>query len=253
MVLVGLVAAWFFAASPTIFWPSAAHATYDGVILLPCSLGHTSTRPFFHTATQLYVVPRSMPTHVPLILGLSSLSLSSAPPRRHSAGIVLTLFLLARSLLSARPLWKKKSAYCLFLSRAHCRRACQGSPDAWIGSLLVHSMLGRGRKRRAAFFASFSNAFDDYVHSLTHSLATYQSMTNQSLPCGSFNHFLSRRLRASSWACSPATPKYGGGLQNTGKSSRLLLLLLLHIVNCLLPVRVCAVIKGRKLVDLVRK
>ena len=55
IVLAGLFGAWFLAASPINRCPSAAQATYDGVIRLPCSFGHTSTRPFRHTATQLQV------------------------------------------------------------------------------------------------------------------------------------------------------------------------------------------------------
>lgn len=54
-VLIGLEAAWFFAASPTSLWPSELHPTYDGVILFPCSLGQISTLPFFQTATQLQI------------------------------------------------------------------------------------------------------------------------------------------------------------------------------------------------------
>mmetsp|Transcript_15377 Transcript_15377/g.33575 ORF Transcript_15377/g.33575 Transcript_15377/m.33575 type:complete len:212 (+) Transcript_15377:774-1409(+) len=83
MVFSGLDAAWFLAASPTRRWPSPEfQATYEGVMRLPCSLGQISTRPFFHTATQLYVVPRSMPMQVPLILpSLSAPSVGSSPPR----------------------------------------------------------------------------------------------------------------------------------------------------------------------------
>ena len=71
-VRVGFWLAWFLAASPMSRTPSFWNATYEGVIRFPCSLGQTSTRPLRQTATQEYVVPKSMPMHGP----------SSAPPRR---------------------------------------------------------------------------------------------------------------------------------------------------------------------------
>jgi len=60
-VFFGFLAAWFLAASPTSlsFLPKA---TYDGVVFTPYSLAIISTFSFIHTATQEYVVPRSIPT-----------------------------------------------------------------------------------------------------------------------------------------------------------------------------------------------
>ena len=51
-VLCGFSAVWFLAASPTRRSVSV-NATYDGEVLLPCSLGMISTRSPDHTATQL--------------------------------------------------------------------------------------------------------------------------------------------------------------------------------------------------------
>lgn len=53
---------------------------------LPWSLGQISTRPLIHTATQLYVVPRSMPMHGPSIL-LSFFPSFDAPPRTPSSNL----------------------------------------------------------------------------------------------------------------------------------------------------------------------
>ncbi|KAL7095658.1 hypothetical protein ACP275_10G038000 [Erythranthe tilingii] len=60
MVLVGFTTAWFSAASP-ISLSLFVKPTYDGVVRLPSSFGMISTRPFCQTATQQYVVPRSIP------------------------------------------------------------------------------------------------------------------------------------------------------------------------------------------------
>ena len=59
-VLVGFIAAWFFAASP-MRRSESVNATYDGVVRLPWSLAMISTRSFWNTPTHEYVVPRSMP------------------------------------------------------------------------------------------------------------------------------------------------------------------------------------------------
>lgn len=59
----------------------------------PCSLGQTSTRSFLHTATQEYVVPKSMPMQGPTIFLRSSLFasvLSPPPPRSAVAAAVAT-------------------------------------------------------------------------------------------------------------------------------------------------------------------
>ena len=52
--------AWFLAASP-ISLSSSVKETTEGVILLPSSLGMTSTCPFLKIPTQEYVVPKSIP------------------------------------------------------------------------------------------------------------------------------------------------------------------------------------------------
>merc|ERR1719194_211734 len=61
MVFSGLRATWFLAASP-MRRSESVKATYEGVVRLPWSLAMISTPSFFHTPTQEYVVPRSMPT-----------------------------------------------------------------------------------------------------------------------------------------------------------------------------------------------
>ena len=53
-------AAWRLAESPTRR-PSSVKATQDGVVLSPSELARTCASPSFHTETQEYVVPRSMP------------------------------------------------------------------------------------------------------------------------------------------------------------------------------------------------
>merc|ERR1719388_766981 len=60
-VFSGLRATWFFAASP-IKRSVSVNPTYEGVVRLPWSLAMILTPSFFHTPTQEYVVPRSMPT-----------------------------------------------------------------------------------------------------------------------------------------------------------------------------------------------
>ena len=59
-VFKGFIAAWFFAASPTILSVSVK-PTYDGVVLFPWSFAIISTLSFCHTPTQEYVVPKSIP------------------------------------------------------------------------------------------------------------------------------------------------------------------------------------------------
>jgi hypothetical protein len=61
MVLVGLVIACLFAGSPTLRSPFFKNATIDGVVRLPSSLAITTGSLPSITATQLLVVPRSIP------------------------------------------------------------------------------------------------------------------------------------------------------------------------------------------------
>ena len=60
------------AGSPTRRLPSGSKDTQDGVVRSPSLLASTSASPLRHTATQLYVVPRSMP--------MTERSASDAPP-----------------------------------------------------------------------------------------------------------------------------------------------------------------------------
>jgi len=61
MVLSPLVTAWRFAGWPTRRSPSLAKATIDGVVRAPSAFSITLGLPPSITATQLLVVPRSMP------------------------------------------------------------------------------------------------------------------------------------------------------------------------------------------------
>src|SRR6478672_609364 len=56
-----LVIAWRLATSPTSRSPLLVKATMEGVVRLPSALGMTTGSPPSMTATQLFVVPRSMP------------------------------------------------------------------------------------------------------------------------------------------------------------------------------------------------
>lgn len=66
IVLVGFMAAWFFAASP-IKRSVSVNATYDGVVRFPWSLAMISTLPCWKTPTHEYVVPKSMPMALPFL------------------------------------------------------------------------------------------------------------------------------------------------------------------------------------------
>ncbi len=61
MVLSGFVTACLFAVSPTNLSPSFLKPTTDGVVLMPSALAITVGSPPSNTATQLFVVPKSIP------------------------------------------------------------------------------------------------------------------------------------------------------------------------------------------------
>src|SRR3546814_6414826 len=61
MVFSGLVTAWRFAGWPFRRSPSFAKATIDGVVRVPSTFSITLGFPPSITATQLFVVPRSIP------------------------------------------------------------------------------------------------------------------------------------------------------------------------------------------------
>src|SRR5687767_9612066 len=80
MVFSGLVTAWRLATCPTSRSPVLVKPTTDGVIRLPSGLVMTTGSPPSMTATQEFVVPRSMPMILlivssPLALALLELSL----------------------------------------------------------------------------------------------------------------------------------------------------------------------------------
>src|SRR3954462_951112 len=68
IVLCGFVIAWRFAGSPTLRSPFLRNATTDGVVRRPSSLAITTGSLPSITATQLFVVPRSIPIIFPILL-----------------------------------------------------------------------------------------------------------------------------------------------------------------------------------------
>src|SRR5918996_1245703 len=60
-VFLGLVTAWRLAGAPTRTSPSSMYATTEGVVRAPSEFSMTFGTPFSITATQEFVVPRSMP------------------------------------------------------------------------------------------------------------------------------------------------------------------------------------------------
>ena len=68
MVRSGLVMAWRFATWPTMRSPVLENATTDGVVRLPSALGMTTASPPSMTATQLFVVPKSIPITLDIMI-----------------------------------------------------------------------------------------------------------------------------------------------------------------------------------------
>ena len=62
----GFVTAWRLATSPTSTSPALLNATIDGVVLAPSALAITVGSPPSNTATTLLVVPKSIPTALPM-------------------------------------------------------------------------------------------------------------------------------------------------------------------------------------------
>ena len=67
-VLSGLATAWFFATCPTTRVPSFWNATTEGVVREPSALGMTTGSPPSITATQEFVVPKSIPITLAIFL-----------------------------------------------------------------------------------------------------------------------------------------------------------------------------------------
>ncbi len=65
-VASGFVMAWRLAICPTRRSPPSVKATIDGVVRDPSLFGITTASPCSITATQLLVVPRSMPMTLPM-------------------------------------------------------------------------------------------------------------------------------------------------------------------------------------------
>ena len=70
MVCCGLVIAWRFAGSPTLRspFPLSKNATIEGVVLRPSLLAITTGSFPSNTATQLFVVPKSIPIILLMII-----------------------------------------------------------------------------------------------------------------------------------------------------------------------------------------
>ncbi len=64
----GLVMAWRLAGSPTLRSPSFMKPTTDGVVRLPSLLAITTGSLPSKTATQLLVVPKSIPIIFPIVV-----------------------------------------------------------------------------------------------------------------------------------------------------------------------------------------
>src|SRR5690606_24271826 len=69
-VLVGFVTACLLAGSPTLISPPSTKATTDGVVLFPSELGITTASLPSITETQEFVVPKSIPIILPILLYL---------------------------------------------------------------------------------------------------------------------------------------------------------------------------------------
>ena len=70
IVRSGLVIAWRFATSPTSTSPVFENATTDGVVRAPSALGMTVGSPASSVETTEFVVPRSMPTALAIVVFL---------------------------------------------------------------------------------------------------------------------------------------------------------------------------------------
>jgi hypothetical protein len=68
IVLSGLVTACLLAVSPTSLSPFFAKPTTDGVVLIPSALVITTGSPPSNTATQEFVVPKSIPITLPIFI-----------------------------------------------------------------------------------------------------------------------------------------------------------------------------------------
>jgi hypothetical protein len=67
-VFFGLVTAWRFADCPTSTSPSSVYATTDGVVRVPSAFSMTFGLPPSMIATQEFVVPRSIPIILPILV-----------------------------------------------------------------------------------------------------------------------------------------------------------------------------------------
>src|SRR5689334_6240451 len=77
MVRSTLVTAWRLATSPTSASPDLANATTDGVVRPPSAFAITVGSPPSSTATTEFVVPRSMPTALAMVVVPSEVKVSA--------------------------------------------------------------------------------------------------------------------------------------------------------------------------------
>ena len=82
MVRSGLVTAWRFAGWPTSRSPSSVKATMDGVVRIPSAFSMTFGVLPSMTATQEFVVPRSIPMTLAMVLNPLFCGRSGRPERR---------------------------------------------------------------------------------------------------------------------------------------------------------------------------
>ena len=101
IVRSGLVTACLFAVIPTRRSPSLVKATTEGVVLLPSELGITVALPPSRVATQLFVVPRSIP--------ITALLISFTPLRFYSLSSAVVASELMSNLTSRIPLFRSHS------------------------------------------------------------------------------------------------------------------------------------------------
>src|SRR5690349_19461799 len=106
-VFFALVTAWRLAGAPTRISPSSAYATTEGVVRAPSEFSITFGCPPSMTATQLFVVPRSMPmifamgcSVVPYVFVACSPIGVFHPANQHARGRIAAL----SRLLARRPL-----------------------------------------------------------------------------------------------------------------------------------------------------
>src|SRR5919206_3390375 len=128
MVLAALVTAWRLAIWPPSRSPLSVKPTTVGVVRPPSLFGTICTAPPSKTATQQLVVPKSIPTTLPITF-LSRGELGQAVSRRLGGGLVVV--------------WTGRGV-CVFDARA--RRPRSGLPTERAAQPLVATLTIAGRR-----------------------------------------------------------------------------------------------------------